>query len=116
MNTVFDDIKLRESRLVGTVTFEFEEQDDGQWYSIVVPKMMTTIIREVYKLALIVAVLQDTCKTKLAGIDRMIMNNKEIAEYHNMMVEEKKNKPAGGVDIDKYQMQLPFKGKGPESE
>jgi hypothetical protein len=37
----------------------------------------------------------------------MIMNNKEIAEHHNMMVEEKKNKPPGLVDIDKYQQPLP---------
>lgn len=105
---MFDDIPAGPGRRVGKITFEFQELKSGTWISIVSePKLHTSDIRSLYKMALITAVLQDTCKNKLANIDRMIMNNKEILEYHNMMVEEKKNKPPGLADIDKYQQQLP---------
>jgi hypothetical protein len=106
---MFDDIDARPGRHIGSITFDFLQTSDGQWYSEVMPpKLKTSEIRAIYKMALIVAVLQDTCKNKLGAIDQMILNNKEIAEYHNMMVEEKKNKPPGSVDIDKYQQPLPF--------
>ena len=102
---MFDDIDHRPGYHVGSTTFDFLEDSNGQWYSEVMPpRLKTSIVRSVYKMALIVAVLQDTCKNKLDAIDRMIMNNAEIAEYHNMMVEEKRNKPKG---LDKYQQPLP---------
>jgi hypothetical protein len=105
---MFDDIPAGPGRRVGKITFEFQKLMHGTWFSIVSePRMYTSDIRSIYKMALITAVLQDTCKNKLGAIDRMIMNNQEIAEYHNMMVEEKKNKPPGQVDIDKYQQPLP---------
>ena len=82
--------KKKKGRVIGTVSFEFTEHDDGIWYSEIRPDINTTVVREVYKMALIVAVLQDTCKTKMDMIYRLIANNQEIAEYHNQMVEEKK--------------------------
>ena len=112
---MFDDNDHRPIRVIGTIEFEFSEHENGHWYSAIVPKIKSTVLRDIYKMALIVAVLQDTCKKKLDAIDRMIMNNKEIAEYHNMMLEEKKNKPAGLADIDRYQQPLPFGEKSNES-
>lgn len=106
---MFDDIDARPGYHVGSITFDFLETSDGQWYSEVMPpRLKTSNIRSIYKMAMIVAVLQDTCKNKLNAIDRMILNNAEITEYHNAMVEEKKNKPPGQADIDKYQQLLPL--------
>ena len=110
---MFDDIDHRPAYHVGSITFDFLQTADGQWYSEVMPpRLKTSNLRSVYKMALIVAVLQDTCQKKLGAIDQMIMNNEEIREHHNMMVEEKKNKPKGLADIDKYQQPLPFEGEG----
>jgi hypothetical protein len=63
-------------------------------------------------MALCTAVLQDHINKTLDAIDRMIMNNEEIAQYQDMQKEEEKNKPKGKVDIDLYQTQLPFKHEG----
>ena len=112
---MFDDIDHRPGCHVGSITFDFLETSDSQWYSEVMPpRLKTSDIRSIYKMALIVAVLQDTCKNKLSAIDRMIMNNAEIAEYHNSIVEEKKNTGHQAVpvpDTKKYQTKLPFKEK-----
>jgi hypothetical protein len=89
---------------------QFVQYDvDGRWHcEVKQPRMHAKDIRSTYKMALVTAVLQDHANKTLDNIDRMIMNNAEIAEYHNMMVEEKKNKPPGLADIDRYQQSLPF--------
>ena len=109
---MFDDIDPRPIRVVGEITIEFSEHEDGKWHSkITTPKLSTSVLRDIYKMALVVAVLQDTCVKKLDAIDRMITNNKEIAEYHNHMLAEKKNTGKRAVpvpDTEKYQTKLPF--------
>jgi hypothetical protein len=67
-------------------------------------------IRNTYKMALVTAVLQDHVNKTLNNIDKMILNNAEIADYQSMQDQEKKNKAS--ADIDKYQTKLPFKQEG----
>jgi len=83
-------------RVVGEIVFEFQEHEDGNWYSKIRPNIISTDIREIYKLGLICAVLQDTCKKKLGAIDTLIKTKQEITKIHNELVEEKQN--AGSTD------------------
>lgn len=108
---MFDDNDHRPIRVIGTVVFEFAEDENGTWHGTVSPdsKVKSTVHRDIYKMALITAVLIDTCNKKLDAIDRMIMNNEEIKEYHNTMVAEKQGKPP--ADVDLYQTKLPFDKK-----
>ena len=83
----------------GKVVFEFLESPDGSWFSKVTPVMLPAAdIRDTYKLALIIAVLQDTCKKKLEIVDRLI---KERSDLEAM---EADSRP----DTEKYQTKLPF--------
>ena len=83
--------------LKGKIVFEFLEDPEGTWFSKVTPVMLPAAdIRDTYKLALMVAVLQDTCSKKLDVIDKLI---KEKAVLEEM------EKP----DTEKYQQPLPFK-------
>lgn len=86
----------------GKVVFEFLESPDGSWFSKVTPVMLPAAdIRDTYKLALIIAVLQDTCKKKLEIVDRLI---KERSDLEAM---EADSQP----DTEKYQTKLPFEEK-----
>jgi hypothetical protein len=113
--TMFEDKPDDGDRVIGEITFTFLENDMG-WYTRLTPVLTTTVQRDIYKMALVVAVLGDTCKRKLDAIDRLVMNNEEISLYKEVQAQEALNKPPGLADIDKYQTKLPFKGKGPESD
>jgi hypothetical protein len=95
---------MGEAKLVvkGKVVFEFLESPDGSWFSKVTPVMLPAAdIRDTYKLALIIAVLQDTCRKKLEVVDRLI---KEKAILEEM--EKEDSKPV--ADVDRLQRKLPF--------
>jgi len=92
---------------------QFIQHDGGRWHcEVKQPRIYSKVVRDTYKMALATAVLQDHINKTLDAIDRMIMNNAEIAEYQNMQDQEKANKPEGLADIDKYQTKLPFKHEG----
>ena len=96
--------------LKGKVVFEFLEDPEGSWFSKVTPVVLPVAdVRDTYKLALMVAVLQDTCKKKLDIVDRLI---KEKAEIEKLQEEEPDLKPFDKAinepDIIKYQTKLPF--------
>jgi hypothetical protein len=99
-------------RVIGRITMQFVQHDGGRWHCEVrMPRLHhPREIRNTYKMALVTAVLQDHVNKTLANIDKMIMNNAEIAEYQNMQVQEERNKASS--DIDKYQTKLPFKHEG----
>ena len=87
----------------GKVVFEFLEAPDGSWLSKITPVMLPAAdIRDTYKLALIIAVLQDTCKKKLDVVDRLIKERSILEE----MEQEKKV-----ADVDRLQTKLPFEEK-----
>ena len=84
----------------GKVVFEFLEAPDGSWLSKITPVMLPAAdIRDTYKLALIIAVLQDTCKKKLDVVDRLIKEKQVLEDM------ERDSRP----DTEKYQKPLPFK-------
>lgn len=84
----------------GKVVFEFLESPDGSWFSKITPVMLPAAdIRDTYKLALIIAVLQDTCRKKLNVVDRLIKEKQVLEDM------EKDSRP----DTEKYQQPLPFK-------
>jgi hypothetical protein len=97
-------------KIIGRITMQFvQNEDEGRWHcEVKQPRMVSKVVRDTYKMALATAVLQDHINKTLDAIDRMIMNNAEIAEYRNMQVAEINNKPEGKVDIDLYQQPLPF--------
>jgi hypothetical protein len=107
---MFDD-NDPDGRVIGEITFKFIDGGNG-WFTKIVPLVKSGVVRDIYKMAMVVAVLGDTCKRKLDAIDRMIMNNEEIKLYQEIQAQEKANKPPGLADIDKYQTQLPFKHEG----
>jgi len=87
----------------GKVVFEFLESPDGSWFSKVTPVMLPAAdIRDTYKLALIIAVLQDTCRKKLEVVDRLIKEKSILEE----MEQEKKV-----ADVDRLQTKLPWEDK-----
>jgi hypothetical protein len=96
----------KEPILKGKVTFEFTEREDGNWYSEIKPIVLCTEPRDVYKLALITASLQDHCQKNMAFMDAMIMTKAEVRKIHNEIVEEKKLS-----DVDRLQTKLPFESK-----
>ena len=105
---MFDD-NDPDGRVIGKITFKFmENSKQAGWFTKIVPHVKTGIVRDIYKMALIVAVLSDTCKRKLDAIDRMVMNNEEIRLDQEVKAQEARNKPPGLADIDKYQTKLPF--------
>jgi hypothetical protein len=98
-------------KILGRITMQFIQHDGGRWHcEVKQPRMYSKVVRDTYKMALVTAVLQDHVNKTLDNIDRMIMNNEEIAQYQEMQAEEKKNKPPGKVDVDLYQTKLPFEG------
>jgi len=89
----------------GKVVFEFLESPDGSWFSKVTPVMLPAAdIRDTYKLALIIAVLQDTCKKKLEIVDKLIKEKSYLEE----MERESKPKTKKLADVDLLQTKLPF--------
>ena len=100
-NSTKDDTPAR--RRVGVIEFEFTEDTEGFWHSEVTPRFETDDIREIYKLGLIVAVLQDTCSKKLGYIDSLIKIKAEVLKVHNELVAEKTLS-----DVDRLQTKLPF--------
>ena len=98
-----DKTDIKEPRLVGVIEFAFTEDTEGFWHSEVTPQIETEDIREIYKLGLIVAVLQDTCQKKLGYIDAIIKTKAEVLKVHNELVAEKTLS-----DTEKYQTKLPF--------
>jgi len=99
--------------LKGKIVFEFLEDPEGSWYSKVEPVILpASDVRDTYKLALIVAVLQDTCKKKLDVIDSLI---KEKSEIEALQKEEPDLKPfekaINEPDTIKYQTKFDFDGE-----
>ena len=103
-------------RLIGQIIFEFTEDADGDWYSEISPEFKTEDLKEIYKLALITAVLQDTCKRRLAALDHL-MRVKDVAKEQTtsdrshrawQAAASKEELQATLADVDKYQTKLPF--------
>jgi len=91
--------------LKGKIVFEFLEDPEGSWFSKVTPIALPgSDIRETYKVALITAVLQDTCSKKLDVIDKMIRSRQELDEMRD---EQQKSL----ADIDKLQTKFDFEDK-----
>jgi len=115
-------------KLVGIVELHFLEDDEGTWYSELKEldqEKCQGDLRSVYKLALIMAVVQDTLKNKLPAMDAIIKTNQEIQEIHNELIKEKGHSPSKGnvevnkdhnqthkawqvPDTERYQTKLPF--------
>jgi hypothetical protein len=89
----------------GEIVLVFTEKEDGNWYSELRPKFVPTDIRDMYKLGLICASVQDHLKKNMAFMDTMIKTKAAVREIHNELVAEKKQ-----ADTEKYQTKLPFKG------
>jgi len=96
----------KEGRVLANVTFKFIEMGENDWVSVLEPEIITDDLREVYKLSLICAVLQQTCKEKMTFMDQYIKTKQEIIKIHNELVSEKTGKPI--PDTEKYQKKLPF--------
>lgn len=104
---MFDDTESRSIRVLGEVQLEIAEDCNDTWVCVVTkPRLKTTDIRKIYKMALITADVQVHVKDRLQLIDRMIMNNAEIAQYHELQQAEKLSSPT--PDTEKYQTKLPF--------
>ena len=112
MSTVFDDTKLNTLNRnglarVGEVTLHFYEDDTGVWYSYLQEldkRKCRGDLHTVYKLALCMAVVQDTLKQRMGAMDAILRTN---AEMKKIKAELDK------ADVDKYQTKLPFEGEGP---
>jgi hypothetical protein len=105
---MFDDNDPRPLRVMGRVQLEIAEDENGDWVCRVFkPQIKTSDVRKIYKMALITADVQVHVKDRLKLIDRMIMNNAEIAQYQQLQRSEGLDKPT--ADVDKYQTKLPFK-------
>jgi hypothetical protein len=95
-------------KIIGRITMQFIEDDQGRWLcGVKQPRMHSKDVRDTYKMALATAVLQDHINKTLAAIDRMIMNNAEIAQYQELQEAELASAPT--PDTEKYQTKLPFK-------
>jgi hypothetical protein len=102
----------------GEVTLLITEKEDGNWYSELKPKILCTEPRDMYKLALICASVQDHVSKNLAFIDTLIKTNEEVRKIHNELVEERGGKNQthkawqqaedATPDTEKYQTKLPF--------
>ena len=104
---MLDDNDHRPIRVLGTIQLEIAEDGDGKWLCIVSkPRLKTNNIRKIYKMALITADVQVHVKDRLPLIDRIVLNNAEIAQYHELQQAEKLDqvKP----DTERYQTKLPF--------
>lgn len=95
---------------VGSVTLNFLESEDGSWHSELEELDKAKCrgdLRTVYKLALCMAVVQDTLKHKMIAMDTIIKTNQELQAIQKELDAEKlptKQKP----DVDLYQQELPF--------
>lgn len=99
----------------GKITLVITEKEDGNWYSELVPDILCTEQRDIIKLALICASVQDHMAKNLGFMDTIIKTKEVLREIQDELTEERggKNrthkawhKPT--VDIDKYQTKLPF--------
>jgi hypothetical protein len=100
-------------KIIGRITMQFVQHTGGRWHcEVKQPRMYSKDLRATYKMALATAVLQDNINKTLHNIDRMIMNNEEIARYRDTQEAEGYDKPT--PDTEKYQTNLPFEGKGPD--
>jgi hypothetical protein len=95
---------MPDKKIIGRITMQFVQHEaDGMWNcEVKSPRTYSKSKRDTVKMALITAVLQDHVNKTLHTIDRMVMNNAEIAEYESMKAEEKKNQ---------YQTTLPFEDR-----
>lgn len=98
--------KLVPKNLMGEIMLRITEDDDGYWYSELVPNILAREPRDVYKLALICASVQDHIKKNMTFMDAMIKTKEEVRKIHNDLVAEKTGKPM--PDTVKYQQPLPF--------
>ena len=106
---MFDDIDHQPTRVIGSVELELHEDIIGDWHvRVTTPRTRTSDVRKIYKMALITADTQVHVNSRLPLIDRMILNNKEIAEYQAVYESEQRDKPVAAVE--QYQTKLPFTG------
>jgi hypothetical protein len=105
---------------VGEVVLHFLEDTTGTWYSRLEELDQMKCrgdLKTVYKLALCMAVVQDTLKKRMGAMDAILRTNEEMLRIKNELDESEPKTPVNPVpDTNKYQTQLPFKGKGPDSD
>jgi len=112
----------------GIIKLIITEKEDGCWYSELEPNILAVQPRDIYKLALLCASIQDHIQKNMTFMDTIIKTNEEVRKIHNELVEEKGGKnqthkawqkamPKGKVTPDtvKYQTQLPLKEKKNDS-
>jgi hypothetical protein len=98
---------------VGEVVLHFLEDSTGTWVSRLEeldPKKCRGDMKTVYKLALCMAVVQDTLKKRMGAMDAILRTNEEMLKIKAEL--DNDTRP----DTEKYQTLLPFKGKGHTSE
>jgi hypothetical protein len=102
---------------VGEVVLHFLEDSTGTWISRLEeldPKKCRGDMKTVYKLALCMAVVQDTLKQRMGAMDAILRTNEEMLRIKNELDDSKPT--ALEPDTEKYQTKLPFKGKGHTSD
>ena len=118
---MFDDRNLwadSEFAHVGEVVLHFLEDSTGTWYSRLEeldPKKCREDPKTVYKLALCMAVVQDTLRKRMGAMDAILRTNEEMLRIKDELDEPESTstRPTSVIpDTSKYQTQLPFKGKG----
>ena len=85
---------------VGEVTVHFYEDDVKNWYSVLQDldrRKNRGDLKTIYKLALCMAVVQDTLKNRMGAMDAMLRTNEEMVKIKEEL-----------ADVDKYQTKLPF--------
>ena len=94
------------TRVVGKLVITFTELEDGLlWGADVQPHMLTGVVRDNYKLALITADMMAHLKKSLGFIDTILHTKADMDRMHNEMMTEKEHAVA---DVDKHQTKLPF--------
>jgi hypothetical protein len=105
----------KKGKLVGKIILEIQKQDEENWYSKVIPVMLTQDVRDYTKLALITAAVQQYMRDSLGFINNIVKNSKDLEEMKMHLtqgkIEPKKEKVV--PDTVKNQMPLPL---GPKTE
>jgi hypothetical protein len=92
---------------IAEVVIHFLEDETGTWHSRVEPlneQKCRGDLRTVYKLALCMAVVQDTLKKRMGAMDAILRTNEEIQKIQAELTDDR-------PDTEKYQTKLPFKEK-----
>ena len=105
---MFDDNDHRGGQVIGSVNIEIYEDSEGTWHTrVTTPRIKTSDVRKIYKMALITADTAEHVTSRLPLVERMIMNHAEIKVYQELKQQEMGSAPT--PDNEKYQTKLPFK-------